>query len=1191
MRDINTNFISQFVLGLHMINSMINSLDFEEMENKEKIESYFPNIQMLEESNENKIVHKHIICDGCAMVPIVGIRYKCKECKDFNYCENCFNKNPTKHSHEFEKIEKPINSDNIPDKISNLLNQTQIKSKYKDLKGLYFFNSTKDLYEIDILKLFNELVGNIPYYFNLLFCYDDLEDEQIYAFCVRAINCATNNLFIVIRPEDLKIAQEKLILQTLNKLLEKRGHKIESCIIVLYINQNSHIVKQLNNLKKKCKFPNDPPLFKTIENLPIESLINLKDLPVELVTSDSPRVGKTYYIVSKVQKTKNFLFTLGNINSLYLMVMTNRLNKYINDDISVIFELYENPDEKTYNLIKKYLFKFIILKNYGGFNYINKKNIQIFIEVSSDYANFDEDFKFLKLFKRHFIKFKNRLDFYEHNTIDLSKNGKVSNVIKSLKLLKPGLKNEDLIKEFFVKKYPSEKNSNNLPNFGQLEIFYDLFGDLMNNLNKFNEITPEKIKKNQKKFPFLKTINEKIINSYIEFVIKFSTFSYESILENQIEAAKYQKELTYKLSEKKKKDLIEKMNKKRIITFNDINHGIILYNDIPSQIGYDNIFNCSILKTHEKDKEDDEYKELNKFYHEYLGFPVLSNLLDIGASEYRAELKNICLTNDELTEYTNQKLDLIGYVFTLDNFIKMVLIYLRIRAKVPVILLGETGCGKTSLIESLMFFIADRYHLVKFNIYSGLDFIDIDDFLKDNKLYADLNNSNENRMNTILFLDEINTTNCINLLCELFVEHSFLGRRLKPNVFIIAACNPYRLMLTNSLEIGYINKKMHRVRNLVYTVNPLPLCLINYIFDFGNIKDEDEKEYIEKFLNTFLNENFSKKNHFNLKKIIEIINEAVHVSQKYIRKNSEISAVSLREIKRFKIFFEFFFEITKNREDFKNPDYKCIKDNSIFSEVNTPEEKKEDLIVLKATNLGIFMCFYLRIMDYEKRKELAEKIEEILKFDFLEYPYKLQNELADSLNLDGGIAKNRALLDNIFTLFVCLNNNIPVFICGKAGCSKSLSFSLLFQAMKGEYSQNKLFKKYPSLYVTSYQGSLTSSSEEIKTIFSRAKKVNAKQKNLRKKNLSVILFDELGLAEISPNNPLKVIHSELDDKREVGFVGISNWTLDASKMNRGIHLSIQEPDEKDLTLTALTISKNIFEDIGKIEIYKNLMEN
>ena len=79
-------------------------------------------------------------------------------------------------------------------------------------------------------------------------------------------------------------------------------------------------------------------------------------------------------------------------------------------------------------------------------------------------------------------------------------------------------------------------------------------------------------------------------------------------------------------------------------------------------------------------------------------------------------------------------------------------------------------------------------------------------------------------------------------------------------------------------------------------------------------------------------------------------------------------------------------------------------------------------------------------------------------------------------------------------MFVCLNNKIPVFICGKAGCSKSLSFSLLFQSMKGEYSKSKLFKNYPSLYVTSYQGSLTSSSNEIKTIFERAKKLVESEK-------------------------------------------------------------------------------------------------
>ena len=66
----------------------------------------------------------------------------------------------------------------------------------------------------------------------------------------------------------------------------------------------------------------------------------------------------------------------------------------------------------------------------------------------------------------------------------------------------------------------------------------------------------------------------------------------------------------------------------------------------------------------------------------------------------------------------------------------------------------------------------------------------------------------------------------------------------------------------------------------------------------------------------------------------------------------------------------------------------------------------------------------------------------------------------------------------------------------------------------------------------------------------------------------MIYFDEMGLAEHSPNNPLKVIHSELEYEqnegdKSVAFIGISNWILDAAKMNRGISISIPEPDEEN----------------------------
>jgi len=48
---------------------------------------------------------KKYICDGCEMSPIVGVRYKCAVCEDFDLCEKC--ESVTDHEHPFLKIKKP----------------------------------------------------------------------------------------------------------------------------------------------------------------------------------------------------------------------------------------------------------------------------------------------------------------------------------------------------------------------------------------------------------------------------------------------------------------------------------------------------------------------------------------------------------------------------------------------------------------------------------------------------------------------------------------------------------------------------------------------------------------------------------------------------------------------------------------------------------------------------------------------------------------------------------------------------------------------------------------------------------------------------------------------------------------------------------------------------------------------------
>ena len=53
---------------------------------------------------KNNYVHEGIRCNNCGMFPIVGIRYKCLECDNFNCCEKC--EQGQNHPHLFYKIKK-----------------------------------------------------------------------------------------------------------------------------------------------------------------------------------------------------------------------------------------------------------------------------------------------------------------------------------------------------------------------------------------------------------------------------------------------------------------------------------------------------------------------------------------------------------------------------------------------------------------------------------------------------------------------------------------------------------------------------------------------------------------------------------------------------------------------------------------------------------------------------------------------------------------------------------------------------------------------------------------------------------------------------------------------------------------------------------------------------------------------------
>lgn len=66
---------------------------------------------------------------------------------------------------------------------------------------------------------------------------------------------------------------------------------------------------------------------------------------------------------------------------------------------------------------------------------------------------------------------------------------------------------------------------------------------------------------------------------------------------------------------------------------------------------------------------------------------------------------------------------------------------------------------------------------------------------------------------------------------------------------IFRAVNPYRTMTTKMKQSGLTyHSDTSKASLLVYTVNPLPHTLMNYIFNFSSLSEREEREYIKSMI-------------------------------------------------------------------------------------------------------------------------------------------------------------------------------------------------------------------------------------------------------------------------------------------------------------------------------------------------------
>ena len=487
------------------------------------------------------------------------------------------------------------------------------------------------------------------------------------------------------------------------------------------------------------------------------------------------------------------------------------------------------------------------------------------------------------------------------------------------------------------------------------------------------------------------------------------------------------------------------------------------------------------------------------------------------------------------------------YVLIFDNVLKIVAIYFRINSGIPLLIMGETGCGKTRLIS----FMATALGLKMFSIdvHGGYSIPDLQRDLLKPVAFAQ-----ENATKTVLvFLDKINTSPAVGVFKEVICDHSLKGEKLPKNMVIIASLNPYRQRHKTMMQIeeekwADANNPRHSVDDLdrqmgslVYRVFPLPPSLKTYVWNFGALSQVDERQYIIVMTRTTWHSQCPIPT--GLKRFQSYFIEMIRLSQQYVRKElNDVSVCSLRDVRRANKLLIWFWHRGRNTKQ--------------------PERR-----IVEAMLLAIAHCYYYRL-NQKQRLKFCEAIDRYrqnkLSFPiaFVQIIVEEQNKYVNELKIEPGIAINRAFRENLFVMLVGIATKTPTVVIGKPGSSKTLAMSTLYKNLASS-TRNKALSKLgfdDDYFVGIFQCTKLTKMSRIESI--------GKWAAIGITGSGEIVFvDEMGLAERAPDRPMQVLHSVLENPK-FSFIGASRWSLDATKMNRVVLHQSLPPNKEDLMKTA-----------------------
>ena len=1037
--------------------------------------------------------------------------------------------------------------------LENHYNQMKILSSPD--KGIFLYECGNSSKEIFIINLFIDKINQLPIAQNILFISNETSFEEIQVFLFRAILCNYHTLFVIEINNSFSEYQQNIMCIYISQLLSYKKQKyneeinknidkkhveyyLDSFIALVYEEENNIIRTFLNNLNEfnlKKYTINEP--IKTIDT--IKNKIKSKSGNIKVIASEICGLGKTE-IIKKIARDKNekyYYFPFGGL--LTKNVIYNKLLYFLkiidnNKDAVIHLDLSET---KEIELMNEFLFSFLITKFYvykEDIIYIPNKNT-IYIEIPNCFEDYSIKFPILDLFNKKYISFENM------PTPDFSKET-INFFNQNL-----GIDLNDKIKDFILKYIGEERYS-----YHQINLFIKYFISYYSKFNHsfINFEDGENLKKIYMP-EFTKTIKY-FVNCGLTRLLTQQNNNYNI------------KDYIYKLFEVYFSDLLSK---------NNFDFPLFLNGE---KIEF-NKFNIKELDSKEFENSKYYLKKLKEIFN-------LPNDVEKDKGNLKS-LLSILKENDN------------NLVITKDNFIKMVFLYYRIRANVPVILIGETGCGKSELINVL--------NRILYNGKANLEIININPLITEENIFQRIEEINEKAkrlkaQELWINFDDINNCSSFSLIKEIFINRTYNGNKINDNIYLIGVCNPYRKIKLKKEQrvFSIINNEENLNR-----IQLLPQSLLYYALNIGIINEEDEKKYIHNIIEKLFKE--------EEKDLLKITTEINLKCQIYLKENCDTFTNSLFEITRFVKCVEFFNDYFTKKNNYENR-INNIKNNKLrslicsiyicyFIRLTNDEKRNNFEITLREILLQLINKEKMEergqfLIDQIKNKELKDEIlsrsEKIINNfrDFIEIE---QDYLINQIEISKGIGKTSILKENLFVIFISVLIKIPLIIIGKPGSGKSLSVQLIINSMKGKNSKNKFFQQFPEVIQTHFLGSEKTNPKDIEKLFKKASKQIEYYKN-KKLELPIylILFNELGLAERSKTNPLNSLHfllEKYEKEKRICFIGISNYSLDETTINRSWLLSIPDLDKNLDKLN--DISSSIAESLSLRIKSPNVFEN